>query len=89
MAYPAKQCHAIYPAKWREMANEFNWLRWRERERVAILIKVRSWVEFRNCDRSKEESSQPNCHQKFKGIRFSEKFISRNNSVICDMNPMF
>ena len=62
---------------------------WRERERFAILVSEQSRVGFRDCVRSEEESSQPNRHQEFEGIRFFENFISHKNRVAWDMNPMF
>jgi hypothetical protein len=61
----------------------------RERERFAVVFSEQSRVGFRDCVRSEEESSQPNCHQEFEGIRFFENFISHKNRVACDMNPMF
>jgi hypothetical protein len=39
--------------------------------------------------KKRSESSQPNCHQEFEGIRFFENFISHKNRVTCDINPMF
>ena len=62
---------------------------WRERERFAILVSEQSRVGFRDCVGSEEESSQPNRHQEFEGIRFFENFISHKNRVACDINPMF
>jgi hypothetical protein len=62
---------------------------WRERERFAVFVSEQSRVGFRDCVRSEEESSQPNRHQEFEGIRFFGYFISQYNRVFSDMTTTF
>jgi hypothetical protein len=62
---------------------------WRERERFAILVSEQSRVGFRDCVGSEEESSQPNSHQEFEGIRFLKYFISQYIRVFSDMSTTF